>query len=447
MLKEKLGDKYEFVNMDSLPMADICVECYTYNQQDYIEDAIKGFLSQKTEYSFFVVIVDDASTDCTTDILIRYAKAYPDRIKLMLSKENRFHKEGFWITVEALRKEISCYVKYFATCEGDDFWTDPMKLQIQTDYMEAHPECVMYLHNSWWMDCITGKKKEANPFDANQEKDLTISELIMIRNGHPATASRLYRKEICDAPDFVWKCSVGDYNLMLYACIVGAVHYSDRIMCTYRFMSNGSTTQLYDKEKTRGYALYHSLGIIYFLMNYDFWTEYCHHDIISVKIRFYFDILLTQVGEDSFMNVAEGVLRSYYLDLTSEFIDYIDKKIRLEKDDIFLEESLKNKVEGYDNLFIFGAGVYGKKIAKKLCGNGIDYVGYLVSEEPKYHSINGKPIWSLRGMPDIDKSNTGIIIGVIPKKNDDVVASLAEVGLHNYFNPYDLMIREVLGKV
>ena len=280
MLKEKLSDKYEFVNMDYIPMADICVECYTYNQEEYIEDAIIGFLNQKTQYNYFVVIVDDASTDRTADILIKYAKVYPNRIKLMLSNENRFHMKELYTTVNLLRGELSRNVKYFATCEGDDFWTDPLKLQIQVDYMENHSDCMLYLHNSWWMDCVTKTKKEADPFDVIGGRNLTLSEMVMIQNGHPATASRLYRREICDAPDFVWKCSVGDYNLMLYAGAVGKMYYSDRVMCTYRFMSDGSTAQLYENNKR--YVFYHSLGMINFLINFDLWTKYEHHNAVSV---------------------------------------------------------------------------------------------------------------------------------------------------------------------
>jgi glycosyltransferase involved in cell wall biosynthesis len=128
--------------MADLPLVSIC--CETYNHEKYIRDAIDGFLMQKTDFAYEIIIHDDASTDQTADIIRSYADNNPNIIPI-LQAENQ-HSKGVRI--------LSTFVypivrgKYIALCEGDDYWTDPGKLQKQIDYMEEHPECTLCVHAS-----------------------------------------------------------------------------------------------------------------------------------------------------------------------------------------------------------------------------------------------------------------------------------------------------------
>ena len=107
----------------------VSIICITYNHGLYIEDAIKSFLMQKTNFSFEVIIHDDASSDTTINIIKRYHSLYPNIIKPIFQTENQYSKIGlkfFW--------DISKFVKgkYIALCEGDDYWIDSSKIQKQT---------------------------------------------------------------------------------------------------------------------------------------------------------------------------------------------------------------------------------------------------------------------------------------------------------------------------
>lgn len=173
----------------------VSIFCLTYNHVDYIQDTLEGFIKQKTNYRYNAFVYDDASTDGTSQILLEYQNKYPELFRVYISEYNRFKDRNMKKFIYDLKVK-NLTAKYVAMCEGDDYWTDENKLQMQVDYMEAHPECSMYIHNCKWLDCITNTMTLGNPVDIEGEGDVSAEELIMEKNGHPPTASFLYRKEL-----------------------------------------------------------------------------------------------------------------------------------------------------------------------------------------------------------------------------------------------------------
>lgn len=117
------------------PLVSVC--CITYNHVNYIRETIDGFLIQKTNFSFEIIIHDDASTDGTQDIINEYAKNFPQLLVPIYQVDNQFSKRTNVFTSFVVPKIKG---KYIAVCEGDDYWTDPYKLQKQVDFLEANPE-------------------------------------------------------------------------------------------------------------------------------------------------------------------------------------------------------------------------------------------------------------------------------------------------------------------
>ena len=318
--------EYEEINLESIPRADVCVECIVYNQKDYVKDMLEGIVRQKTEYTFFALVIDDASTDGTSEIIKEYAKKNPGIIKALIAKDNTFGKKPMCEIWDPIKLKYACNVDFIATCEGDDCWTDVNKLQVQIKYMKSHKNCMMYLHNSWWYDCQSGEKHLANPFEVSDERDLSVEEIIMLRKKHPATASRMYRKELLNSPDYVKKCSVGDYNVMLYAALIGKVHYSNKAMCIYRYMSKGSTSQLLTNNNN--YMIYHELGVILFLLNYDKYSNYEYHIFISPMIRCFWNAI-AQFTNTNFITVYRMLNKNYCLNIGERIVDYLNEKMHL----------------------------------------------------------------------------------------------------------------------
>lgn len=121
----------------------ISILCTTYNHERYIEQTIRGFLSQDCSYCFEILIHDDASTDGTQQIIRRWQAQYPAVIKPVLQTENQFSKgvRPFELLLAKARGD------FVATCEGDDFWIDPSKLKVQVGFLKGHPEFSCTAHN------------------------------------------------------------------------------------------------------------------------------------------------------------------------------------------------------------------------------------------------------------------------------------------------------------
>lgn len=112
----------------------VSILCITYNHEKFIEQAINGFLAQKTNFAFEIIIRDDASTDTTADIIKSYAEKYPRIIKPIYESHNRFGLVDPFTVTRAAAKG-----RYLAYCEGDDYWIDPLKIQKQVDYFNSKP--------------------------------------------------------------------------------------------------------------------------------------------------------------------------------------------------------------------------------------------------------------------------------------------------------------------
>ena len=113
----------------------VSIVCVTYNHNPLIRRAIGGFLQQKTNFPIEIILADDCSTDGTSVICDEYAAKYPEIVQCLHAERNVGGVENERLAIETAKG------KYIATCEGDDYWIYPYKLQKQVDFMEAHPEC------------------------------------------------------------------------------------------------------------------------------------------------------------------------------------------------------------------------------------------------------------------------------------------------------------------
>ena len=123
----------------------VSIWCMCFNHEEYVAQTLDSFLMQETDFPFEVIVSDDASTDGTADIIRSYAEKYPDIFKPVLLEENQFSK-GVNLFAQYFFQRTEG--RYVAFCEGDDYWTDPKKLQIQVDFLEANPDYSACAHNT-----------------------------------------------------------------------------------------------------------------------------------------------------------------------------------------------------------------------------------------------------------------------------------------------------------
>lgn len=125
----------------------VTIRCITFNHAQYIRPCLDGFLMQKTNFKYEILIHDDASTDGTKEIIEEYANKYPDIFIPLYETENQYSKYGHLMVVRKLM-DTKIHGKYTALCEGDDYWTDENKLQKQVDFLESHPQHSMCFHQT-----------------------------------------------------------------------------------------------------------------------------------------------------------------------------------------------------------------------------------------------------------------------------------------------------------
>jgi len=223
------------------PLVSIC--SLAYNHEPFIRQCLDGFMMQNTNFPFEVLIHDDASTDGTADIIREYEAKYPDIIKPIYQTENQYSK-GCDICSNYLFSRAKG--KYIALCEGDDYWTDPYKLQRQVDFLEAHEVASMCFHDAKKIDLIGNKKGDFRRY--NKDQYASVENLIVGGGGFCPTASLVFRTQcISDYPDFCKNCFVGDYPLQLYLSFKGKIYYFDNKMSIYRKGVPNSFTQTYSK--------------------------------------------------------------------------------------------------------------------------------------------------------------------------------------------------------
>lgn len=216
----------------------VSVLCLTYNQEDYIEQAIKSFLMQKTTFDFEILIHDDASTDGTAEIVRKYEKLYPDKIRAVIQTENQ-HSKGVNITGSFLMPLVRG--KYVAVCEGDDFWTDENKLQKQYNYMEQKPECAMCVHDGWLISADEKIVFRSKPL-SEHECIFGIEDAIMGLGIKVVTNSFFYRAEILKfpLPKFMTIAPTGDYGRAIVNALHGYIYYFPEKMSAHRILAKNS---------------------------------------------------------------------------------------------------------------------------------------------------------------------------------------------------------------
>ena len=238
----------EMQNKEQQPLM-VTIRCTVFNHEHYLRECLEGFVMQKTNFRFEAIVHDDASTDGSAAIIKEYAEKYPDIIKPIYETENQYSKHDGSLG-RIMREHM--YGKYIAWCEGDDYWTDPLKLQKQVDIMEQHPEysmccCRAKLYSEKKKDFI-GEQRCSKRNGILRDKDVILNGGLYI-----ATCGILSRRELYNSPkynvSYISNCHVGDYPLQMFMAMQGPVFYFDEPMAVYRVENSTSWTGHNDIKK------------------------------------------------------------------------------------------------------------------------------------------------------------------------------------------------------
>ncbi len=422
-----------------LPLVSIW--CLTYNHKNYLESAIEGFLQQETDFEYEIIIHDDASTDGTDEIIHKYVREYPNRIKAIIQPKNLYGslsiKEFLLIVRTAMMKQS--VGKYIASCEGDDFWIDRHKLQMQIRYMEAHSDCTMTAHNAVILDMENGNTiKTMNPYD--RDKDLSIEEMIMWYRGNIPTASRVVKREYAISKGFFeGTMASADWSMQLYCGVKGKVHYFDRIMSCYRANTPVSYTKTVWANDRKRYGI--RLDQMYFFRLFDEYTKGAYREFVSKQIYHILEMLFAENADsdiEEFKQLCYELRREKGVKY-NRFLNWVVEAFSVYKGGDFCEGYIKRFVAGKNHVLIMGDGYWGKKTANALLDHNLSFDGFVVSNGYKQNEkVSEKPVWELDELP-FDKNQCGVIVTVRFEHYLEAIQNLLKCGINSYTYIYGII--------
>ncbi len=297
----------------------VSILCLTYNHQPYIEEAIEGFLAQETDFPFEIIIHDDASTDKTADIVREYEAKYPKLIKPIYQTKNRFS--------QGLRNGEVIYPKargeYFAYCEGDDYWTDSKKLQIQKDFLDKNKDYSMCFHETNVF--IQEKNKIRTSTNKLKDKDVYLEDFLLSNQGR--TCSFMYRSNKIKLLEIRKDLKFGDWIQHILQIQNSKARYLSRNMAVYRVHSGGVWSGAIQKDRL--------LSEIKMLEFMDEYLNFKYSELIYQRIgRNLFEIsLIYMKNNQKFIDYSFSEFMNH---TNITYLAFMKKKFR-----IFLKRSIK----------------------------------------------------------------------------------------------------------
>lgn len=246
----------------------VSVMMVTYNQEAYVATALDSILTQEVNFDYEIVIGEDYSTDRTRAIISDYQQRYGSRIRPLFHEKNLGVSHNWVFTMQ------QCQGKYIALLEGDDYWTNPHKLQKQVDFMESHPDFSMCFHNARVLYEGGVNPPASHLMTQIQKSELTLDDVT--RDWHIATGSVMYRQAAMpDLPVWVHDSVVIDLPLLSSLAKAGRVGFLNEEMGVYR-VNSGGVSQTAKKEK-------YLLGLVRMYGRLDEHLSYVQHRNFMVK--------------------------------------------------------------------------------------------------------------------------------------------------------------------
>jgi len=241
-----ITDQHWPQNVDPL----VSISCITYNHESFIRDAIEGFLMQKTTFPVEILIHDDASTDRTAEIVKEYEARFPQLFRCFYQPENTFSKPD----KRALRKPFREARRgiYIALCEGDDYWTDPLKLQKQVTFLEANEGYNLCCGGFIALDFMSNKASSIIKAQENKYAEGYSFELKdTIGNWITKSLTLIYRSSAIDINDLPPYQHFRDVHLNYHLLKEGKGYYFNCIFGVYRKHQGGIFGGINEEENLR----------------------------------------------------------------------------------------------------------------------------------------------------------------------------------------------------
>jgi glycosyltransferase involved in cell wall biosynthesis len=273
----------------------VSVLMLTYNHQDFIAQAIEGVLSQKTTFDIELIIANDYSTDNTDSIIkkiIEKDNNAKEKIKYINNSKNIGMQPNFILAYN------HCKGKYIAECEGDDYWTDPYKLQKQVDFLESNPEYAITFHKVKIYNEIK-EKFEEDTLNTFTNETTTLNDLL--RGNYIRTVSTVFRnsRKLASLIEKLNDVTPGDWLVFIVTASTGKIRYINQEMAVYRVSYVGVWSTIDNKQRKYYKEILNGYEFLYNYLNKDDYTIVYHSH-------------MHYIGLAAIINKEKGKYLNYY---------------------------------------------------------------------------------------------------------------------------------------
>lgn len=283
-----------------MPNIKISACIITYNHEKYLADSIEGALKQKVAGDYEIIIGEDCSTDNTRKIVIDYQEKYPNKIKSYLNEKN------LGIVNNWLKALKTCSGEYIAICEGDDYWTDPNKLQKQIDFLDKNKDFSISSHNV----NISQDGKIIKKFCNDGKPEIMDLKYLLSYGSSGPTCSLVVRNStIQNMPEWLKEMKGCDWLLQVFSSTNGKIKYFPDIMGIFRRHSKGSAFSTKENAQKKGESNF-ALSAKYSLQMteaVDKHFDYKYHDLLKKQNTYWYNIYV-----EEYMNAGNIKLAKEY---------------------------------------------------------------------------------------------------------------------------------------
>ena len=282
----------------------VVIRCMTFNHKPYIRQCLDGFVMQKTDFPYVAIVVDDASTDNEQEVLwdfinneldakTKQQDETDDYVKVIATHKTNCNCTFVFLFLKynhySIKKDKKTYLrpweektKYIAICEGDDYWTDPLKLQKQINILNNN-HSVMLVHSAFM--CVDEKgdpiEREQYNFFMRESKNGDVFERLL-KGNYILTLTTCFRKEVLDNPLYTHCLYSMDYNCFLSAASLGDFYYFDEVMGCYRMNPSSITMTNMDRvvSTSKNIRNYYHVAILNNKI-----PKYTHFQLLHLKYK------------------------------------------------------------------------------------------------------------------------------------------------------------------
>lgn len=285
--------------MNEVEQPLVSIYMTAYNHERYIAQAIEGVLMQQTDFKYMLFIGEDCSTDNTREICIEYERKYPKKIKLICTEKNNMiqNERNVWDAC------YNCGAKFIATCEGDDYWTDPLKLKKQVDFLESNNDFTFCFAKVDILDELGWNWNNEKFLPRLTREVYSIEDFILSDMNMVPTPTLLFK--VCipfPLPEFYYIAKSGDLVLQLLLGDRGKARYFDEVMAVYRNHSGGITKSKENIEKGES-------ALMKLYEDADIYFNNKYHSVIMKKLK---NIAIYRLMRGSREKVGVAKVKHYF---------------------------------------------------------------------------------------------------------------------------------------